>query len=636
LYNQTLRTAEVFFFDIFMKPVSPAIAAVRPRASGRGSAEHRLLEELVAELADEMPERIVRLVGPCGSGKSTALAHLAAVFADDPRFSFLDEPDLAKVAQPPNRIVVVATRTHSNPQSDDLRLDPWRLDELVEYLLAKHHAACGSVIERLDKQARRAWLPEIAACVLDLFATAPTATDVEVELSHLILRRLNLSRTPDAIGQYCVSRLTPRGDAEGERVPPIECPGHLRGLLRHSIVQVVLAADYLHAMLSAGSMKELRSAFPHALVERVGKQCRGNAVSIQTLQNAIRAQSDETREAMAASILFAANPNWRPIRNSRVSWRLADGFFPGAQWSGMSLEYAKLLHTDLSAADLSQANLRRANCYSTDFSDADLLGANLSNVEARSANFQRANLTSAILIESDVRRADFYEANFSGANLKSADLRDCDLSAANFTNANLTSSRFAGAFLTDADFSGALLFGAMLDACDLRATKLRGANLEHVSLKSAILEDVDLPLAKMAGADLQGAYLTGSKLHSADLQGANLSGAHLAEIDWEGADLRDVQLKGATFHMGSSRSGLVDSPIACEGSKTGFYTDDYEDRNYKRPEEIRKANLCGADLRGARLLDVDLYLVDLRDAQLDSAERAHARRCGAILEDVIA
>lgn len=87
--------------------------------------------------------------------------------------------------------------------------------------------------------------------------------------------------------------------------------------------------------------------------------------------------------------------------------------------------------------------------------------------------------------------------------------------------------------------------------------------------------------------------------------------------------------------MGSSRSGLVGSPIACEGSKTGFYTDDREEIYFKRPEEVRKANLRGADLRGANIEGTDFYLVDLRDAQLDRWQQIHVMRCGAILyEDV--
>src|SRR5437899_2813332 len=82
----------------------------------------------------------------------------------------------------------------------------------------------------------------------------------------------------------------------------------------------------------------------------------------------------------------------------------------------------------------------------------------------------------------------------------------------------------------------------------------------------------------------------------ADFLGANLRDTGLAEVDWPGACLRDADLRGATFHLGSSRSGLVNSPIASEGSRTGFYTDDYLDQDVKPVEEIRKANLRGADL----------------------------------------
>ncbi len=77
---------------------------------------------------------------------------------------------------------------------------------------------------------------------------------------------------------------------------------------------------------------------------------------------------------------------------------------------------------------------------------------------------------------------------------------------------------------------------------------------------------------------------------------------------------------------------MVGSPIACEGSRTGFYTDDWSERDFKNPEEVRKANLSGVDLRGARIDDVDFYLVDLRGALLDPEQVPHIRRTGAILE----
>ncbi len=127
--------------------------------------------------------------------------------------------------------------------------------------------------------------------------------------------------------------------------------------------------------------------------------------------------------------------------------------------------------------------------------------------------------------------------------------------------------------------------------------------------------------------------LTCSRMPDANFVGADLRAAWLAEIDWPGACLRDADLRGVNFHLGSTRSGMVDSPIPCEGSRTGFYTEDFLDREVKPAEEIRKANLRGADLRGADIRDVDFYLVNLRDARYTADQAEHLRRCQAILDD---
>src|SRR5258708_3935794 len=68
----------------------------------------------------------------------------------------------------------------------------------------------------------------------------------------------------------------------------------------------------------------------------------------------------------------------------------------------------------------------------------------------------------------------------------------------------------------------------------------------------------------------QRCLLTDSTMPSANFRGAKLCGAGLAGIDWPQADLRDCDLTHATFHLGSTRSGLVGSTIPSEGSKTGF------------------------------------------------------------------
>lgn len=93
-----------------------------------------------------------------------------------------------------------------------------------------------------------------------------------------------------------------------------------------------------------------------------------------------------------------------------------------------------------------------------------------------------------------------------------------------------------------------------------------------------------------------------------------------------------ADLRGASFHLGATRSGLVPGGgIPSEGTRTGFYTDDYDEHRHRPPEQIRHANLRGADLIGARVEETDFYLVDLRDAQYTEEQHDHFRRCGAIL-----
>ena len=184
-------------------------------------------------------------------------------------------------------------------------------------------------------------------------------------------------------------------------------------------------------------------------------------------------------------------------------------------------------------------------------------------------------------------RGKFDRANFEGA----------DLTAARLVDAILVGADLRSAQIEDADFSAANLSEAILQGLNLAGSRLSGA-ASHVPICLGATSRASIwRMPNFAGADLGHALLTGSRMPGANFRGANLRAAGLAEIEWEGADLREADLREAAFHLGSSRSGLVGSPIACEGSRTGFYTDDYTEQDFKSPEEIRKANLCGADLR---------------------------------------
>ena len=155
--------------------------------------------------------------------------------------------------------------------------------------------------------------------------------------------------------------------------------------------------------------------------------------------------------------------------------------------------------------------------------------------------------------------------------------------------------------------------------------------MRSTALARARLDGVDLEDATLPGAVLVDANLTATRLAAALLRGAVLTRARMAFVDLEGADLRDAWLDSVVFHLGSSRSGMVFSPLACEGSRTGFYTDDDQHLDSKPIEEIRKANFRRADLRGAHVHDTDWYLVDLRDAQYDPQQGEYFRRCRAFL-----
>src|SRR5262249_6934579 len=166
---------------------------------------------------------------------------------------------------------------------------------------------------------------------------------------------------------------------------------------------------------------------------------------------------------------------------------------------------------------------------------------------------------------------------------------------------------------------------------DWRSARLDGARWHKARLPRCKFEWLTVTGADFSGAYLYGSLLTESSMPGAKFAHADLRNTGLADIDWEGADLSDADRGGASFPLGSSRSGLVGSPIAREGSMTGYYTDDFTEQDFKSPEEIRKANLCGADLLGAKVEGVDFYLVDLRDALYDDDQAAHFRACGAIL-----
>src|SRR5690606_31832961 len=91
-------------------------------------------------------------------------------------------------------------------------LAQWGFDEIVEYLLDKHHDACSSVMGRLGSWARRSWLPQVATIVLDRFAANPAATDPTNELSQHVREQVWDPEGFATVCRYCLAILS--GDSE--------------------------------------------------------------------------------------------------------------------------------------------------------------------------------------------------------------------------------------------------------------------------------------------------------------------------------------------------------------------------------------------------------------------------------------
>ena len=108
----------------------------------------------------------------------------------------------------------------------------------------------------------------------------------------------------------------------------------------------------------------------------------------------------------------------------------------GCEGMRSDLSEANLREADLHGADLSGANLSKADLYGSDLRKADLSGADLLG----------ANLNGAYLYGADLRGA-----NLNGANLSGANLRGANFNGANFNGANLSGDyRFRlGQILTD-------------------------------------------------------------------------------------------------------------------------------------------------------------------------------------------
>ncbi len=616
--------------------ISPERAPVRPRVILPETNDTIPLEDLVREFQGRLGEALA-IVGGVGSGKTTALAHVAAVLADNLKVSFLDEPTPAELYHAVSLGAVVFTLREAE---DSLRrlsysLALWTDDDLVEYLLARHPKQCASVMRRIQAAADRdlpAGLPELWRVVLDRMAEDENLPTIADALRREVCAWLTDAEELAAAQAYHLATLTKcfsEGKEAYRRLRSGDADDHAFLILRHDAVQLLLAADGLARLLeSPRGWRWLKQRLPRSLVQRTGSLLTPSAR--ENLLRVIR-RWNKSRQAMAASLLHAAGTGWIP--ESGRAYNLSGAYLAGAKWQGLRLTGCKLENCNLLDSDLTEIVLDGAAAVGACFSRSNLRQASLKKVDARSADFSAAVLNGVKANYAALEKADLRFAYVRGASLVDAVLCGANLAYASFDDADLRDADLKDAKIEGASFANVNFERAHLSGLPLREANFRGARFSDAFLLKCDLEGVELPAADFHRAILDSALLTSTRMPRANFSHARLYGARLADIDWEGADLTFADMRECTFHFGSSRSGLVGSPIASEGSRTGFYGDEFDQQTFRPPEEIRKANLCKADLTGAQLANTDFYLVDLRGAKYTPDQFEYLRRYGAILFD---
>lgn len=614
---------------------------MRPRVLPSGDAlrEPVLLEELVADRLERGPGGHLHLIGPPGSGRTKALRHLAYRFGArgglvlldrTPHESELDpsRPDLVVSTGSATLFVTkaggagvpsVAASPSGAPSTGAARcetrlLAPWSADDRLEYLLARHPAACGSVLARCKDTF--AWLDlaghaALWAACLDELAREPAVRDVVEALARVLERALDAPASHAAVW-----------DAARENSSARLCLAALearRGLLQDPpSLEAWLRPWRPHTVEAVASLFPLEQEAVDAL-ERL--TLRGNgAVRCKAL--GVLHLVDPTRSARAL-----LSPEREPIEDK---WRWVT--LPGIALPGASLRGWRLQACCLQRADLTEARLEGVHAARADFSRARLRGSLWASVDAPRADFSRASARGAVLWRCAMRRTNWTGADLGASRWDAVAAPECALDGASVEGAILRRCRLAAAELGSVDLSRAELDRCDLSGCDFRAARLEGTVVRNSRLCDTEWSGVAARGVELSQCDLCRAHFAGSVLTGCSLLGSSLVEAGLAHVTWVGCDLSGVDFTHASFHLGSTRSGLLLGAPPSFGTRTGFYPrDEVLDAN-ARPEQVRKADLRECDLRGASLGRCDFYLVDLRGALLSREQVGHLRRCKAILD----
>ena len=636
-----------------MERVEASRPLVRPRIFCPRTREPVLLEEFVrAQLKKRSGTVGFQIWGDPGAGKTTAVRFLEQQLRDDYLVTVTDGNagrDAAVSSSQPGRIVVQNRLPNAGIpalgfNAEDLvniTLAPWQQDDIIEYLLHSGPDACKSVMRRLQSAdiSRLDRPAQITAMVLDAMVADERLTDPVATLRSLVDQRVPSAENRVRLGELCAQQslvspavLTAASampDANPDTVAMLDLL-RFEPITRYLIALAVI--EGLKRQRSWWQRGEQQATWQHpwseALLTEICELCDDEI--LEPLAAIVGSKKARDQQANAASLLARLQTKWKLTDKQPTNLRSAR--LQGVVWEAVNLSQRDIDDADFTNSRMPVAKVANKQIGGVQFSSADLDGADFGNVKAIRCHFDNSLLNAARFRKAALNRCDFRGAKMRKADLSGARFRACNLTNAILNGADLTKAEIYASTFDGASFRNTTLKGTKLHGC-LSVADFRDADFSEALLDACNLEYMRLNAPVFRHAVLADALLSGSVFPEADFCGADLRRTGLADIEWEGADLRHADLRDCTFHLGSSRSGMLYSPFASEGTRTGFYTDSYNEQEYKPIEDIRKANLRGADLRGASLQGVDFYLVDLRDAEYDPKYHDQLVSSGAFLSD---
>ena len=190
-------------------------------------------------------------------------------------------------------------------------------------------------------------VPELWTVVLDQMARDESIVDVRAAIRNELADRFDEHRGARTITEdFCLASLVqdsskpvsdlPLSSLSGDRPKRLAAAEAMARLIRHRPVALLLAADRIKNFAAYGHAESaFAHRFPHDLVQEAARAIAGSAQVLKHLSEWLNGSEHSAVHPMAASLLHAAVPGWRPGPDCRP--RLSGAYLARAAWPGLNL-----------------------------------------------------------------------------------------------------------------------------------------------------------------------------------------------------------------------------------------------------------------------------------------------------------